>query len=198
YNCGLRTHSQCDDARDDLMMFAANYGETVAEGLLAVALMCPVSRGRIKITAGDLSVQPSIGLRMLSEARDLSAMRSGIRMAFQLARSRALARVTEEISAPALGNAILADDAELDRWLRLNCEEFFHATGTCRMGSRGDPQAVVDPEGRVMGVESLLVCDASIVPGPLRAPTHLTAVMIAERFAERLLGRPAAATSSSA
>jgi choline dehydrogenase-like flavoprotein len=36
-------------------------------------------------------------------------------------------------------------------------------------------------------VENLLVCDGSISPTPPRAPTHLTAVMIAEHLAEGLL-----------
>jgi choline dehydrogenase-like flavoprotein len=36
--------------------------------------------------------------------------------------------------------------------------------------------------------ENVFVCDASIIPTPPRAPTHLTAVMLAEHLAERLRG----------
>jgi choline dehydrogenase-like flavoprotein len=54
------------------------------------------------------------------------------------------------------------------------------------MGTVDDPQAVVDPEGRVRGVEGLRVVDASIMPEVPRANTHLTAVMLAEYLVERM------------
>ena len=58
------------------------------------------------------------------------------------------------------------------------------------MGSRDDPMAVVDPEGRVIGVESLRVVDSSIMPsittGNLNAPT----IMLAEKAADHILGKP--------
>ncbi|MDO9175412.1 MAG: GMC oxidoreductase, partial [Actinomycetota bacterium] len=47
-----------------------------------------------------------------------------------------------------------------------------------------DPLAVVDPRGRVIGYEGLLVCDASVMPALPRANTHLPTVMIAERMAD--------------
>jgi choline dehydrogenase-like flavoprotein len=52
------------------------------------------------------------------------------------------------------------------------------------MGSASDPDAVVDQSGRVHGVTSLRVVDASIMPTIPRANTHLSCVMIAERIAE--------------
>ncbi len=186
YNCGLRTGSGLPDAKDDLSMFAANYRESVAEGALAVERMQPLSRGKLRLRSIDPAVQPWIEFRMLSEERDRTAMRDGVRRALRLARHRAFSNVSASASAPGLTDEILADDRALDHWLRANCEEYFHAVGTCRMGPHGDPRSVVDPECRAAGVENLLICDASIVPGPPRAPTHLTAVMIAEHVAERI------------
>ena len=56
------------------------------------------------------------------------------------------------------------------------------------MGS--DALAVVDPQCRVLGVEGLRVVDSSIMPtltnGNLNAPT----IMLAERAADLILGRP--------
>jgi choline dehydrogenase len=53
--------------------------------------------------------------------------------------------------------------------------------------------AVVDNEGRVHGLESLRVVDASIMPrivtGNLNAPT----IMLAEKIADRIRGREALA-----
>jgi len=51
------------------------------------------------------------------------------------------------------------------------------------MGTDDDPGAVVDPRGRVHGVESLSVADASIMPAIPSANTNLPTIMIAERIA---------------
>jgi choline dehydrogenase len=52
-----------------------------------------------------------------------------------------------------------------------------------------DDMAVVDNEGRVHGLESLRVVDASIMPlivtGNLNAPT----IMLAEKIADKIRGR---------
>jgi choline dehydrogenase-like flavoprotein len=57
---------------------------------------------------------------------------------------------------------------------------YFHPAGTCGIGR------VVDPEGRVLGVEGLVVADASVMPTLPRANTNLTTVAVAERLAETI------------
>jgi choline dehydrogenase-like flavoprotein len=107
-----------------------------------------------------------------------------LRWALTLARSSSLSKVCTNTFAPGLTTELVGDDRALDNWLRANCEEFFHAVGTCRMGPNRDARTVVDEKCGVLGVENLLVCDASIIPAPPRAPTHLTTVMLAEHLAE--------------
>ena len=58
-----------------------------------------------------------------------------------------------------------------------------HVTGTCVMGRRDDPDAVVDPQCRVIGVDGLRVADASIMPCVPSANTNLPAVMVGEKAA---------------
>lgn len=64
------------------------------------------------------------------------------------------------------------------------------------MGRVDDPMAVVDSETRVIGFEGLRVVDSSIMPqvtnGNLNAPT----VMIGEKAADHILGRPLLAASN--
>jgi choline dehydrogenase-like flavoprotein len=48
---------------------------------------------------------------------------------------------------------------------------YHHPVGTCRMGPDSEPHAVVDPKGRVHGVDDLFVVDASIMPTIPSAPT---------------------------
>ncbi len=58
------------------------------------------------------------------------------------------------------------------------------------MGAVDDPDAVVGPDTRVIGVENLRVADSSIMPtittGNLNAPT----IMLAEKAADHIRGRP--------
>ena len=60
--------------------------------------------------------------------------------------------------------------------------------GHLRDGGRRD--AVVDPELRVRGLEGLRVVDASVMPLITGGNTHAPTVMIAERAADLIRGRP--------
>ena len=81
------------------------------------------------------------------------------------------------------------DATELDDWLFAECTDAQHASGTCRMGARDDPRSVVDPDCRVIGCSGLRVIDASVMPEVVRANTHLTTVMMAEKMADKLRHR---------
>jgi choline dehydrogenase len=61
-----------------------------------------------------------------------------------------------------------------------------HVSGTCKMGLASAPRAVVSQYGRVHGLESLWVADASIMPDCIRANTNATTIMIGERMADFL------------
>jgi choline dehydrogenase len=78
----------------------------------------------------------------------------------------------------------LASDDALDAWLLANVSTSQHISGTCKMGLRSDPMAVVDQYCRVHGLERLRVVDASVMPDVIRANTNATTIMIAERVAD--------------
>jgi 5-(hydroxymethyl)furfural/furfural oxidase len=54
------------------------------------------------------------------------------------------------------------------------------------MGRPDDPGAVVDPRGRVIGTEGLVVADASVMPRLPSANTNVPTLMIAEKIADAL------------
>jgi len=64
-----------------------------------------------------------------------------------------------------------------------------HPTSTCAMGP--DADAVVDGELRVRGVAGLRVVDCSVMPTIIRGNTNAPAVMVGEKAADMILGRPA-------
>jgi choline dehydrogenase-like flavoprotein len=63
--------------------------------------------------------------------------------------------------------------------------------GTCRMGPASDPTAVVDEKLRVRGMEGLRVIDASIMPAMISANLNAATMMIGEKGADLVLGKPA-------
>ena len=75
-------------------------------------------------------------------------------------------------------------------------------TGDCRVLAGGtdllvrmrsdmaDPDAVVDHQLRVRGVEGLRIVDASIMPTMPSANTNAATLMIAEKASDMIAGRP--------
>jgi 5-(hydroxymethyl)furfural/furfural oxidase len=84
---------------------------------------------------------------------------------------------------------IVRDDQALLEWVRSGVQGDWHACGTCRMGDAGDRLAVVDPKARVLGVGSLRVVDASIMPTIPCANTNISTIMIAEKISDAIKGR---------
>jgi choline dehydrogenase len=157
-------------------------------GALRASVVQTFSKGRVRLTTPDPTIDPEVEFRLLADGRDLVRLRDGAQRLFALAQHPAIAAIAEQVRVSKTGQGIadFTDDAQIDAWLRAECLDYVHAGGTCRMGALDDPHAVVDPDGRVRGVEGLRVVDASIMPEVPRANTHLTAVMLAEHLAERM------------
>jgi choline dehydrogenase len=58
------------------------------------------------------------------------------------------------------------------------------------VGPATDPDAVVDADGRVHGVDGLYVADASIMPAVTAGNTNMPVTVIGERIARSLLAQP--------
>jgi choline dehydrogenase-like flavoprotein len=110
----------------------------------------------------------------------------GIQIGRQIARSAAFARYGAREVQPW---AAVRDEAAIADYVRRSASTVHHPVGTCRM-SGTDTQAVVDSQLRVRGVEALRVVDASVFPSLVGGNTNAPTVMVAERAADMLLGRP--------
>ena len=101
--------------------------------------------------------------------------------------SATLRRRLLSAAGPSMDTIGSGDDA-LDAFVRRSVGSMFHPAGTCRIGRPDDPDAVVDPQLRVLGVTGLRVVDASVMPTLVRANTNLPVTMIAEHAARMVRG----------
>jgi choline dehydrogenase len=196
-NCCLRYSSGLEGAgENDMIMIAGNLASSIlaptgshtAFGRIAVSVYQAFSQGQVRIVSRDPRIDPRIDERMLSDPSDLVRLRDGVRRLREICLHPSIAAIASRIEYGMSGRDMAEemDDTALDSWLRAECSDAQHATGTCRMGPIGDPSSVVDPECRVIGVTGLRVIDASIMPEVPRANTHLTTVAIAERMSDHL------------
>ncbi|MFC3338349.1 GMC family oxidoreductase [Paracandidimonas soli] len=82
---------------------------------------------------------------------------------------------------------LLRDEARLEEFVQKNVFGVWHPSGTCRIGRKTDPLAVVDNDGKVYGMENLWVADASVMPRLPSANTNIPTIMIAEKISDGLL-----------
>jgi 5-(hydroxymethyl)furfural/furfural oxidase len=78
--------------------------------------------------------------------------------------------------------SLVEHDDRLAEHVLSNVAGTFRVCGTFRMGPADDPEAVVDPAGRVYGVDGLRVADASIMPTVPRGNTNVPTIMLAEKL----------------
>jgi choline dehydrogenase len=90
------------------------------------------------------------------------------------------------------GSAGSALAARLGLYVKVSLDSAYHPVGTLRMGPASDLGSVVSERCAVHGVDSLYVCDASIMPSIVRAITNVTSIMIGERAADWLRDERAA------
>jgi choline dehydrogenase len=75
----------------------------------------------------------------------------------------------------------------IERFLDHAALHYYHPAGSCKMGPAGDPDSVVDPDGRMHGIEGLYVADASLMPAVISGNTNMPTAVIGERIARSLL-----------
>lgn len=162
--------------RDHGRKTSFGYGMT-----LHVCDLLPASRGTITLTSPDPLAHPKIDSNYLSAPEDVETLLAGLKRARQVMQAPALAR---HIKAELFPGPDIQSDAALIDDIRARAETIYHPVGTCRMGQ--DAGSVVDPEGRVRGIEGLRVVDASIMPAIIAGNTNAPTMMIAENIADRM------------
>ena len=199
-SCGFirsRAGIKYPDIQYHFFPLAVRYdGKSMVEGHGFQAHVSPMrskSRGSITLRPGDTKGKPVIRFNYMSHPDDWAEMRAGVRLTREIFAQSAFDPFRGEEIAP--GTDVVSDD-EIDAFIRDKIESGYHPCGTCKIGDAADPMAVVDNELRVIGVDGLRVVDSSVMPsittGNLNAPT----IMIGEKGADHILGKPLLAPSN--
>ncbi len=146
----------------------------------------PKSRGTVRLATPDYAQAPLIDPQLLAAPGDIDPLIRAIRIARRAFAAPSFARFRGREVAP---GAEVQSDAEIDNYIRSTGYTVHHPCGTCRMGS--DEGAVVDPELKLRGIDGLRVADASVFPSIIGGNTNAPVIMIAERAADFILGKPA-------
>ena len=154
----------------------------------AISPVClyPKSRGTLRLASPDPAAAPLIDPHLLEHPDDIQPLIRALKIARRAFATPAFAEYHGVEVAPGSGTKT---DKQFDKYIRETGYTVHHPVGTCRMGS--DPEAVVDPQLRFNGIKGLRVADASVMPSIIGGNPNAPCVMIGERAADFILGRPA-------
>ena len=146
----------------------------------------PESRGTVRLRSSDPRDPVRLQNNFLATETDRFVQRESFRIIRKLAYQPAFEGVRGEELMP--GDQVQSDD-EIDGFVRESLATVYHPSCTCRMGV--DDESVVDPDLRVRGVDCLRVADASVFPDIIGGNINAVVVMVAEKAADLVLGKPA-------
>ncbi|MDT2017485.1 MAG: choline dehydrogenase [Planktomarina sp.] len=143
------------------------------------------SRGSVTLNSANPDDKPKIQFNYMSKPQDWEDFRHCIRLTRSIFSQAAFDPFRGKEIQPGID---IQSDEQLNSFIMNNVESAYHPCGTCKIGRKDDPSAVVDPECRVIGVDSLRVVDSSIFPripnGNLNGPS----IMVGEKGADHILG----------
>ncbi len=150
-----------------------------------VGLMQAYSRGEITLRSNDPSDPPRILVNYLKDERDIELIRRGIHIVRDLVAQPALSELCDREIYP---GTQCQSDQQLNQCIVDKTVSQWHLSGTARMGSSSDNNAVVDTDGKVHGIRGLRVVDASVMPAATNGNTNAPTIMIAEKLSDAILG----------
>ena len=177
------------DIQYHFLPIAVRYdGQAAAEGHGFQAHTGPmrsVSRGAVTLRSSDPADDPKILFNYMSDPSDWEDFRRCIRLTREIFAQDSFKPFVKGEIQP---GADVQTDEELNAFISEHVESAYHPCGTCRMGRRDDPNAVVDPTGQVIGVEGLRVADSSIFPRITNGNLNGPSIMVGEKMSDHILG----------
>lgn len=145
-----------------------------------VTLLRPKSTGTVTLNSADPYDVPSIDPAFFEDPDDMRVMIKGWKKQYQMLQSEAF----DDVRGASFYPVDPDDDAAIEQDIRNRADTQYHPIGTCKMGTSDDPEAVVNSELSVYGMDNLRVVDASVMPTLVGGNTNAPTIMIAEKIAD--------------
>ena len=156
-------------------------------------LLHPKSRGEVRLNVTSKTSiynSPIINPNYFSHPDDVEVMLQGLRIAEQMYNTTAFEYFRDgdhRLGQEATGTNHSAGSDDFWQWvIQQLALTTYHPAGTCKMGGKLDPNRVVDPRLRVVGMKNLRVVDASVMPEVTSGNTNAPVIMIAEKAADMI------------
>ncbi|KAJ8965923.1 hypothetical protein NQ317_005501, partial [Molorchus minor] len=154
---------------------------------LATVLLRPKSKGRIFIRNSNPFPPPVIKPNYFENDGDVATMVEGIKWAISVATSKHFKKYNSYPkfhTFPRLQQIPFGTDQYWSCAVRHVSTTLGHHSGTCKMGPKNDPDAVVDPQLSVWNSRSTGVVDGSIMPNIVAGHTNAVIYMIGEKASD--------------
>lgn len=163
-------------------------GKMATPGMqLDINILKPRSHGTVRLASDDPMQMPLIDPAYLQDPRDLDDLVAGVRHLRDVMAQPAMHGICGAELSPGPENR---SDADLARCVRALATTGHHPVSTCRMGPDGDAGAVLDETLALRGIAALRVVDASSFPDQINGNTNAPVIMLAEKAADMILGKP--------
>ncbi|CAK1540567.1 unnamed protein product [Leptosia nina] len=152
-------------------------------------LLHPKSKGCLELRDINPFSHPKIFGNFLTDARDMAALKEAIKFVISIGESEPFRKYGATLHLapyPTCSSYPLGSEQYWECAIRTMMVSMRRQVSTCKMGSANDPDAVVDPELRVRGIEGLRVADISILPKTISGHTIAPDIMIGEKAADMI------------
>jgi choline dehydrogenase len=191
-----KAHNEAADAGNAMQALDARLSEfrhdvQEMELLKTSTVLCipsvlkPAGRGEIRLRSSSREDQPVIRHEVIGHPDDRDRLVEACKAVREIFQQPSLRRY---VVAEELPGADVKTDDDWRHFVRHFGFRGEHPTGTVRMGGNDAP---LDAELRARGVSGLRVVDASVMPSIISGNTNAPTIMIAEKAADLILGRPA-------
>lgn len=169
---------------DNLLSVYSKLNNERAFSIFTIALINPKSNGKVLLRSTNPLENPIIIGNMLSDQDDVKSLLEAIKILSKIEKSDAMKLVNATLEGINLDGCAKYDKKTDKHWeclLKYMVSTTSSTAGSCRMGLKTDPDAVVDSELNVIGISNLRVIGRSVMPMITSAYSHSSCIMIAER-----------------
>ena len=159
--------------------------------ITSVSISHPKSKGTITLKSTDPFDYPALDPQYLTDQRDIDDFIAAFRIWERFIETPTMQSLGAKVEHAKISFCSKHEFRSDEFWecvARHLAVTVYHHCCTCKMGVIDDHTTVVDPQGRVKGVNGLRMVDASILPNVTTGNTNAPTIMAAEKISDSIRG----------